>query len=278
MKFSIITPNYNYAQFIDELIESIINQNYKNVEHIIVDDGSTDNSVEVIEKYQNKYPDKIKLIKQKNQGQTKALNTALKYATGDILCWINSDDLYCENVFEKIFQYFRYHPELEVVFGNIFLINQQGSIVRENKYLDFDYASGVFNGFGRIIPSNAVFWRTRLTKKTGGFNEDFDYTMDAEYWSRLLYKVRIKHINLPISKWRQHDQTKTFERQKKNSQTEYRANLENQKILEKGYSNLKISNIIPLKYYGILKLFYKAKRLFLRGIQGHYFLFLRTKV
>ena len=78
MKISIVTPNYNYEKFIGETIESVVKQNYSNLEYIIIDDGSTDNSVEVIRKYHKKYPNKIKFIQQENKGQTPAINKALR--------------------------------------------------------------------------------------------------------------------------------------------------------------------------------------------------------
>ncbi len=102
LKISIVTPNYNYEKYIGSTIESVINQKYDNFEYIIVDDGSTDKSVDIINRYVAKYPDKIILIEQENSGQTNAINEALKNVTGDIICWINSDDKFLDNAFKFV--------------------------------------------------------------------------------------------------------------------------------------------------------------------------------
>lgn len=268
-KISIITPNFNYSDYLSELLNSVISQNYDNKEHIIVDDGSTDDSISIIEDYKKQHPF-IKLIKQSNLGQTVALNNALRQVTGDIICWINSDDLFCANCFNQVIEIFQKKEYIDAVFGNILLIDQQGQIIRYNKYLPFNYSSGVFNGFGRIIPSNGIFWKTILTKKTGEFDEDFEFAMDAEYWSRLLYRVKIVHINEPLAKWRQHSMAKTHLRQKKVSKEKSIADLENFKILMNNYRKLKISFFIPKNLYFIPKIISKVIRVSLRLINGHY--------
>ncbi len=114
MKISIITPNYNYEKYIAKTIESVVTQSFNNIEHIIVDDGSTDNSVSIIKEYQKLYPEIIKLIQQENRGQTSALNVCLKNVTGDIIGWLNSDDLYCKNTFQIIINNFNQNSASKV--------------------------------------------------------------------------------------------------------------------------------------------------------------------
>ena len=99
---TIVTPNYNYAGYIEETIVSVVTQDYDRVEHVIVDDGSTDNSVELIRGCAARYPEKIRLITQANAGQTAAVNRALQAARGDIIGWLNSDDTYCPGVFNAV--------------------------------------------------------------------------------------------------------------------------------------------------------------------------------
>ena len=271
MKISIITPNYNYAKFLPSSIESILNQDYDNLEYIIVDDGSTDESVSIIRQYENHYPDKIKFILQSNYGQTSALNKALKAVSGDIICWLNSDDMFCENVFTKVINIFKKYPLVEVVFGDIYVVNQSGEQIKLIKYLPFDYLSGIFNGFGKIIPSNGIFWKSNLSKETGLMDERFHYAMDSEYWSRILYKRKIVHIPIPIAKFRYHENAKTIKRSKKNSKDFLLASAEDKLIRHRSYSKLLISHFIPITLAFPLKLYYKLKRHFLKLIQRHYF-------
>jgi len=242
LKISVITPNYNYSSYIGQTIESIVNQDYNNIEHIIVDDGSTDNSVEIIESYINRFPNKIKLIKQDNAGQTNAINRALSEVTGDIISWINSDDYYLENVFSKIVDIFLEDNSVDAIFGDINIIDEKGNYIKSNKYLNFDYTSGVFNGFGKIIPSNAIFWKRELSDIAGPFDITYNYAMDSEYWSRLLYKRKVKHIPLIVASFRWHTVAKTIIRRDKNNIAYITGKLEDNKIFINSYSKLFISN------------------------------------
>jgi glycosyltransferase involved in cell wall biosynthesis len=271
LKISVITPNYNYAKYIGQTIESVVSQDYDNIEHIIVDDGSTDNSIEIIMSFKEKYPDKIKLIKQENMGQTIAINVGLKAATGDIICWINSDDYYNKNVFSMIIDCFNRDTSIDAVFGDIGIVDEENKIIRINKYLKFDYASGVFNGFGKIISSNAIFWKKKLTQQVGHLNENFIYAMDSEYWSRLLLKRNVKKIKLVVANFRWHPLAKTIKSHFKLSEDYIKATAEDNEIVRKSYSNLKISTIIPYKYSILLYIPYRLKRLILRGLMGEYF-------
>ena len=157
MKISIITPNYNYSKFLPSLLDSVIYQSYDNWEHIIVDDGSTDNSTQIIDGYVERYPEKIKLICQNNSGQSSALNRALKEVSGDIIGWINSDDLYHQNTFTIVTDFFKKNPKYDAVFGNLSIIDEQGKITSQKKYLEFNYVSGCILGFGNMIANNTLF-------------------------------------------------------------------------------------------------------------------------
>lgn len=202
MKISIITPNYNYGKYIGETIESVLSQNHDNIEHIIVDDGSTDNSVEILSEYALQYPNKIIFIKQENQGQTKAINKALQMAKGDIIGWINSDDYYEPNVLGQIARLFEDAPKLNIVYGNYNKVDVNGLVLRNIKHIPFNYFDAVFVGFGNCITSNAIFWRKRLSDQIGPFNETLLSNMDGEFFSRLTFKQKLMHSHLTIANFR----------------------------------------------------------------------------
>lgn len=270
MKISIITPNYNYEQYIGHAIESILSQNYDDYEHIIVDDGSTDRSVRLVEDYVIKNSGKVKLVTQSNKGQVSALNEALTHVTGDIIGWLNSDDYYCSNVFKTVIDYFTKYPDLEALYGNIVIVDKNDHVVMHNKYLKFNYAAGVFNGFGKMLSSNAIFWKSELTAEIGGFNPRYDYAMDAEYWSRLLLNRRIRKVAQYFSCFRWHHEAKTIKSRDENSNDHERAFAEVEEIRRTAYQNLVIAKVLPFKYTKPLYLFYRIMHIVKRALCGHY--------
>jgi len=202
MKISIITPNYNYGQYISQTIESVLHQDYPKIEHIIVDDQSTDDSVDIIRQYTQRCPDKVFLYEQPHSGQTPAINKGLKMSTGDIVGWINSDDYYCNNVFSKIANIFAKNPEIDIVFGNVNIVDIDGNFVYKIRHLPFKYNKAVFFGFANLITSNAVFWRRTRMDAVGYLKDHLRCNMDGEYFSRLTLNAAIKQTSVTIANHR----------------------------------------------------------------------------
>ena len=269
LKVSIVTPNYNYAHFIDKLIESVLQQDYPAIEHIIVDDGSTDNSVNIVNHYIEKHPNRIRLIRQVNQGQTTAINVGLRAAKGDLIGWINSDDTYCAGSIKSIVSCFLKNPSIDIVFGDYCLTNENSEILKMIKQLNIDYSMGACIGFGLLVSSNSVFWKASLMQKVGFLNEDLIYNMDGEYWSRLFYEGKSKHISTYIANFRWHAAAKTVRNQNKNMSERYKFELKYE--INKSYSHLWISRFIPFKHSKMLRKLYRFKRVFQRFIRWHYF-------
>ncbi|GCD77329.1 hypothetical protein JCM31826_08110 [Thermaurantimonas aggregans] len=207
-KISVLIPNYNYDKYISKTIDSIIEQDYKFYEIIVVDDGSTDNSWNILCEYKNKYPDKIKIFRQENSGQASALNHAIKYVTGDIICWINSDDTFCRDAFSSVINTFSTDSSLEIVFGNIYIIDYNDKIIGFIKHTKFSYFISVFVGFSNTTSSNAVFWKKHLLSDRDAFNINFKCGIDNEFYSRLFYKSKVKYINKYLANHRKQNITK----------------------------------------------------------------------
>ena len=204
-KISIITPNYNYRKYIGETIQSIIDQDYDNLEHIIIDDGSTDNSVFTIKEFQVKFHSKIKLIEQSNHGQTYSINKGLEQATGDIICWINSDDTFVKDTFHTVNEFFIKNKDVSILFGDLNIVDINGNFIYRKRHLPFNFISGCFNGFANIMSSNTVFWRKPLLDRVGLLDDSLICNMDGEFFSRLTRDENVHHISKPFANFRREE-------------------------------------------------------------------------
>ena len=134
-RISIVTPSYNQAEFLEKTILSILNQNYPNLEYIIIDGVSTDGSVEIIKKYERYL---AYWISERDNGQADAINKGFKIATGDFIAWQNSDDVYLPGSFFKVIEKFEKYPNPDIVFGNVYLINESDEILKDMRFVRFN--------------------------------------------------------------------------------------------------------------------------------------------
>jgi len=268
MKISIIIPNYNYENYIGETIKSILNQNYSNFEIIVVDDGSMDNSVNVIKKFQNSNPEKsIKLICQENKGQANAVNAGLSLSSGDIIGWINSDDTYCDDAFLNVIKYFT-NNQIDVLYGDINVIDLNGIFIHSLEHFRFSYFISTFTGFANNMSNNAVFWRKDSFIDTIYLNPNFKCALDSELFSRLTFKKKVKHIKTKLANFRLQKVSKAAI---KNVHWNDLMRKEDELVFNQAYKNLLINNFISSKTAIKLKpLFILFQRL-LKVFTGRFF-------
>lgn len=186
-KISVVTPSYNQGNFLEKTIKSVLNQQYPNLEYIIMDGGSTDNSVEIIKKYENHL---AYWQSQPDGGQSSAITSGFRRATGEIFCWLNSDDQFTNGTLKTIGQYFIDHPKCKWVAGSIeyqFLPSGKTSI--GHAYLNSNW--NILNYWlyghpkGAYCPQPSTFWSKELWFQTGGYvREDKPNSMDYELWLR----------------------------------------------------------------------------------------------
>jgi glycosyltransferase involved in cell wall biosynthesis len=246
LKVSVITPSYNQGQFLERTILSIINQNYPNLEYIIIDGGSTDNSVEIIKKYENQI---TYWVSEKDNGQTDAINKGMRKATGDIVCWINSDDILLSGALKIVGEYFKNYPKIEFLNGLTLQIDKEDKILRMGHILNskWFHERGIYN-----ISQQGMFWRKSLFDKVGELDETFHYCMDVEWIVRLYENnVKMAKINKLLGAIRIHELTKTTIANSNNVW-----NVDQEKILKKfngKYAALNKTKIV-LFFYGFIKL------------------------
>ena len=186
-KISIITPSYNQGQYIEETIRSVLLQGYPNLEYIVIDGGSSDNTVEIIKKYEK---DISYWVSEPDRGQTHAINKGLAKATGQIIAYLNSDDYYLPNTFFEVAEQFQKNPNADLFHGRCRYVNQVGEKIGE-QFADITQFSEIIDLWGvwwqkRQFVQPEVFWTKRISDKVGLFNEDLYFVMDYEYWTRIL--------------------------------------------------------------------------------------------
>ena len=203
-RISIITPSFNQGAFLEETIKSVINQNYPNLEYIIIDGGSSDNSVEIIKKYK-KYLSYW--ISEKDEGQSDAINKGFEKATGDILAWINSDDQYYPDVFNQIAHAFATN-KVDLMYGYHNDVNTQGKTIRKGIFVPFNtYAFKI--GFAICQPTS--FWRKEVWETCGPLNKSLLFCMDYDFYCRVVKnKYIIKSFPTLICKFRYHTESKSM--------------------------------------------------------------------
>jgi len=210
-KISIIVPSYNQGLYLKETLFSIINQNYNNYEIIIIDGGSTDSTLDVI----NEFSSHIAYwVSEKDRGQTHALNKGYAVATGTIIGWQNSDDLYEPGAFLEAANGFINNKDIDLIYGNYRLINKDSEVVRNYYAINFDIYTKLYEN--TIVYNQALFWKKRLSDKmiisdlSGPFNESINFVMDADFIFRAyIGGAKFFRINKFLGSFRMHPENKT---------------------------------------------------------------------
>ena len=208
LKISIVTPSYNQGQFIEQTIQSVLNQDYKNYEHIIIDGGSTDNTIDILKKYNH-----LQWISEKDSGQSNAINKGFSMAKGEIFAWLNSDDFYEENIFQSIADYFMGHKTCNFLYGDITYVDRNGKKAFEIKGEEITFESLLKNP--DLIRQPSFFWKKKNFVENGGLDESLDLVMDYDLFLKFIKSQTPGYINQNLSYYRFYAETKTNVNRKK---------------------------------------------------------------
>ncbi|MFA6540363.1 MAG: glycosyltransferase family 2 protein [Bacteroidota bacterium] len=201
-RFSIITPSFNQGIYIRDTIESILQQDYNNFEHIIVDGGSTDETIAILKEYKH-----LKWVSEKDNGQSNAINKGFTMATGDIIGWLNSDDYYEKNIFNKISQHFNQNPACNLLYGDITYVDLNKIALFSIKGPIITYEKLLANP--DLIRQPSTFWRATLLSRIGNLNENLHLVMDYDYILRILEVTSPWYYNANLSYFRTYRTNKT---------------------------------------------------------------------
>lgn len=182
MKFSIVTPTLNREHYLRECIESVFAQDYENVEHVIVDGGSTDGTVSMLRALNARYGNRIRWISEPDRGISDGVNKGFQLATGDIINWIGSDDKLAEGALVTVAKYFHEHPAVRWVYGSYDMIDRNGDFLKRRTPSDFNYRRFLRSGY---ICGPSLFIRSELVRDAGPIREDLLYAMDFDWCLRM---------------------------------------------------------------------------------------------
>jgi len=202
---SVVTPSLNQGAYIEENIKSVLNQNYPNFEHIIIDGGSIDVTIDILKKYSH-----LIWVSEKDSGQSEAINKGFKRANGEIIGWLNSDDCYESGAFFTAVKELNKAHGKYVVSGNCSVVDEKGKRIgycrgrfsNHNdliKYWDRDYT----------IPQPSVFFYKDILHEIGYLDETLNYAMDYEFWLRISKRYKIYYIARPLATIRVHSRAKS---------------------------------------------------------------------
>lgn len=249
MMISVVLPTYNGSKYIKQSIESIINQTYKEWELIVIDDCSTDDTNKIVQEYTLK-DNRIKLYKNEtNKRLPASLNTGFAKTSGEYLTWTSDDNIYKENAFEKMIEYFQLNSDVGFVFSNMTIIDENGNIKQKNSYIPSSMEEIKYKN----IVGASFMYKREVYKTIGDYDTSKFLIEDYDYWLRISRKFKIGFINDSLYFYRTHSGSLT---ESKNSQMLeakiklYEEELSNDKNLSKESTAL-IYNELAIASLGI---------------------------
>mgnify|MGYP001086066400 CR=1 FL=1 len=207
-RITIITPSYNQGEFIGQTIESVLGQGYPDLEYIVMDGGSTDDTVDILKRYDGR----LHWVSERDRGQSHAINKGLRMATGEIVAFLNSDDLYEPGALMKVGSFFASHPDAGWLTGKCRTVDQNGKEIRRGatlyKNLWLRLRSYRVLTVMNYISQPATFWRQQVVDTVGQFDEQWQYAMDYDYSLRVGRRFRLWVLDEYLACFRVHSTSK----------------------------------------------------------------------
>ena len=205
IKISVVIPSFNQGKYIRETLESVFNQDYPAHEIIVIDGGSTDETVSILKDLNNKI---TFWLSEKDNGQSHAINKGFERCTGDVICWLCSDDFFEQGALGKVVRCFeKLDEKTGLIHGDTLLFDHKGIITRDNGYAEISNERLLA---GMAFPQPSVFFRKALLERVGKLNESLHYGMDYDLFARMSVCSGFVHLPEVLSRYRLHESSKTI--------------------------------------------------------------------
>ena len=204
-RITIVTPSYNQARFIGWTVRSVFLQRYPELEYILMDGGSTDGTMDVLEPYVDRF---AYLVSDRDKGQSDAIHRGFARSTGEIMAYLNSDDMIAPGALAYVAQYFRDHPDVDLLYSHRCTVDEHNRVLW---YWLLPEHSDWYMTRWDLIPQETCFWRRRLYEKAGNIDPSFRFAMDYDLFVRFMRAApgRTRRLNRFLGVFRQHDEAKT---------------------------------------------------------------------
>lgn len=196
-RFSIVTPSYNTGRHVADAIRSVLSQDYFDVDYVVMDGGSTDNTVEVL----RSFGDRVRWVSDKDAGQSDAIRRGFSQTCGEILTWLNSDDVLAPGALRIVAEYFAGHPEVDLVYGDATYIDAQGKQIGRCVHVEPFSARRLFH-YSDFIVQPAAFFRRSAYDAVGGLDPNLHYGMDYDLWLKLAKAHKIAYLPMRLASYR----------------------------------------------------------------------------
>lgn len=205
-RITIVTPSFNQGRFIEQTIQSVLSQDYDELEYLVMDGGSGDETLSILKRYESQ----LQWWSEKDEGQAHAINKGFRRATGEILGWINSDDFYEPGALIKIAEYFTANPGIDLVYGEGYLVSEDGARKRRFPATEptFDLRRLIF--VWDYMLQQSTFFRREMLERIGYLDESLHYGLDWDLWIRAGKACRIGYMPEYLGNLREYDSAKSF--------------------------------------------------------------------
>src|SRR5262245_20213871 len=202
-RITVITPSLNQGDFIRQTVDGVLSQGYPELDYWIIDGGSSDGTLSILDSYQNA----IRYISEPDTGQAEAVNKGFDRAAGDVIGWLNSDDMYLPGALETVGTFFRDHPDTAVLYGDAYYCDDSGRLQDPYPTRDFDWDSFSSECY---VCQPSIFFRRRVLEDVGMLNPTLHFCMDYDFWIRVFRFHPPQRIRQFLSVSRMYSRNKTL--------------------------------------------------------------------